>query len=103
MAILVFLLIRAGYDRVPFAKPPGDRQLLAAATGLNLVLVVLADINATGSMPLGSLGGGTVVWEPWAFAALGAAMVAAASAWLPVLRPEHVRDRGTQPDSAKMA
>jgi len=42
LAVLAFLVLCAGSAGVRFARPPGDRGLLAGATSLNLLLVVLA-------------------------------------------------------------
>lgn len=90
LAILVFLVLRAGYGQVPFARPLSDRRVLAAATWLNLLLVLLAflakpritGLNAA-QIPPGAL---TIDRMLGAFIALLTVSVAALAASIAAMR-----------------
>jgi hypothetical protein len=71
LAIIGFQLMRAGFQRLPFKLPLTDGQLQAAATGLNVFLVVLAFVLKPGGF------GSGVGWQFGAFVALAAAAIAA--------------------------
>jgi hypothetical protein len=93
LAIVVLLVVRAGLGRVPFAPPPGDQQLLAGATWLNLLLVLLVFLakpsftflfptdTGLSLLPQGLSFG----WTTGAYLALIAAIVAAAATAIPRL------------------
>jgi hypothetical protein len=68
LAIIAYLVLYAGFDELPVRLPLAHEQVLLAATGLNFVLVLLAFITKP------SLSS----WQYGAFAALAAALVAAA-------------------------
>lgn len=82
LVIFVLLLLRAGLGRVPFAPPPGDRQLLAGAAWLNFLLVLVTFLvkPAYGGQPPAALG-----WQAGAVIGLAAAVIAAAGSGLPRL------------------
>jgi hypothetical protein len=52
LVILAMLVLRAGYDTVPFFRWPSDRQLLAGAACANLLIVVAAFLAKPGYIPL---------------------------------------------------
>ena len=52
LVILAMLVLRAGYDPVPFFRWPSDRQLLAGAACANLLIVVAAFLAKPGYIPL---------------------------------------------------
>ena len=52
LVILAMLVLRAGYDTVPFLRWPSDRQLLAGAACANLLIVVAAFLAKPGYIPL---------------------------------------------------
>lgn len=68
LAIIAYLVLYAGFDDMPVRLPLAHEQVLLAATGLNFLLVLLAFITKP------SLSS----WQYGAFAALAAALVAAA-------------------------
>ena len=78
----VLLLLKAGLGRIPFAPPPGDRQLLAGAAWLNFLLVLVTFLvkPAYGGQPPTALG-----WQAGAVIGLVAAAVAAVGSGLPRL------------------
>jgi hypothetical protein len=76
LAIGVYLVASAGYEKLPFHLPLSHRQLLLAATGLNAVLVLLAFLVKPGDSG----------WRFGAFAGLLAALVAVAPLVLPARR-----------------
>lgn len=80
--IFVLLLVKAGLGRIPFAPPPGDRQLLAGAAWLNFLLVLVTFLvkPAYGGQPPTALG-----WQAGAVIGLAAATVAAVGGGLPRL------------------
>jgi hypothetical protein len=86
LAILAFLVRVARSGRVPFARRPKGRKLLAAVTWLNLLLVLLAFlfkpvIGGQRAVPSGFV---VTSWTFGAFIALAASAVAVAAASLGV-------------------
>lgn len=81
LAILVYLVLRAGFEELPFRLPVGPEQALLVATGVMLLLAVI-------SFLLKPAGGGVVSigWGFGAFVGLAAAIVAAVPLGLPFLR-----------------
>jgi len=81
LAILVFLVSRAGFSEMPFKIPVSEHQLLLYGTAINLVLSVLAFIDKPGGLGYGGVGWG------WAgFVGIIAAVVAAVPLGVPALR-----------------
>jgi hypothetical protein len=66
--VLLYLIALAGFPVLPARLPLSHEQLLLGATGLNLLLVVLAFLLKPGGAPVG--------WSFGAFVALIAAIVA---------------------------
>lgn len=80
LAIIAFLVLEAGFQSMPFRLPVARDVLLLAATGINLLLVLIAFfVNPN------YLGHG-VGWSFGAFIALIAAAVACIPLALPLLR-----------------
>jgi hypothetical protein len=100
LAVLAFLVLCAGSAGVRFARPPGDRGLLAGATSLNLLLVVLAvfvvNPAVTGPQRAAQLPPGLIAvsLRPGAVAALLAAAAAAVAASVALLRARPRRAAG---------
>jgi hypothetical protein len=81
LAILAFLVLRAGFDQLPFRLPVTPDQALLAATGLNLVLALISFVFKPAS------GFGiSVGWGVGAFIGLIAAVAAVAPLGLPFLK-----------------
>jgi hypothetical protein len=74
LGTLAYLMLVAGYERLPFRLPWPHERLLLAASGLNLLLVLLAFVLKPG----GGLSGVKVGWDFGAFVALLAAIAAVA-------------------------
>jgi hypothetical protein len=74
LAILAYLVLSAGYEQLPFRLPWPPERLLLAASGLNLLLVLLAFVlkPSSGFTDL------KVGWDFGAFIALLAAIAAVA-------------------------
>jgi hypothetical protein len=81
LAILVYLVSRAGFSEMPFKMPISGDQLLLGGTVINLVLTVLAFIDKPGGVGFSGIG-----WGWGAFVALIAAVVAAVPLGVPALR-----------------
>jgi len=81
LAIIAFLIIRAGFDVLPFRLPVAPEQALLAATGINLVLAVISFVFKPSGDGVVSVG-----WGIGAFIGLIAAVGAAAPLGLPFLR-----------------
>lgn len=91
LGIVALLVLRAGFGRIPFAPPPADRLLLAAAAWLNFLIVLVAFLlkpSYGSQFPAVHLSAG---WQAGAFLGLAAATVAAVASGLPGLP---VRQRG---------
>jgi hypothetical protein len=81
VGIVAFLVIGSGYVRLPFSLPAARETVLLTATGLNLLIVLLAfSIRPDGFGVL------TIGWAFGAFIALVAAVAACAPLAAPVLR-----------------
>jgi hypothetical protein len=80
LAIVAFLVLEAGFAQLPVKLPAGREMLLLAASGINLLLVLLAFFVSPGYLSLG------VGWSFGAFVALIAAIVACAPLAMPMLR-----------------
>jgi hypothetical protein len=76
--IVAYLVMRAGWDRLPIAQDVPHVTVMMVATIVNLVLVFIAFIDKPGGSGVG--------WEFGAFVALIAAVVAAAPYAIPQLR-----------------
>jgi hypothetical protein len=87
LAVIAFLGLEAGFDSLPFSLPVGREMLLLAATGLNLLLVLIAFFV----MPANPLG--SVSWSFGAFIALVAAIAACAPLAIPTFRARSARAR----------
>ncbi len=81
LAILAFLVSRAGFSEMPFKLPMADEQLLLIATGVNAVLTVFAFLLKPGGIGFSGIG-----WGFGAFVGLIAAIVAAAPLGVPAIR-----------------
>jgi hypothetical protein len=80
LAIVAFLVFGAGFDQSPVTLPVARETLLLAATGINLLLVLLAFFFRPGA------GSFHASWDFGAFIGLIAAIAACASLAIPVLR-----------------
>lgn len=78
VALLVYLLVRAGWDSAPFTMPLSHYQVMLFAPVINLVLVVLAFFIMPSGIGVG--------WRLGAFLGLVAAVVAALPLGLPAVR-----------------
>jgi hypothetical protein len=76
--IVAYLVLRAGWDRLPISQDVPHLTVMMVATIVNLVLVFIAFIDKPGGSGVG--------WEFGAFIALIAAIVAAAPYAVPQLR-----------------
>jgi hypothetical protein len=85
LAIVAFLVLRAGFSQLPFQLPLGPDMLLLIATGINLVLVLVAFFFKPGGSDL--LGTGvSVSWAWGAFVGLVAAIAACVPLAIPAFR-----------------
>jgi hypothetical protein len=80
LALLFYLIARAGWEQLPIKLPVSDTVLLLGATALNLLLVVIGFLDKPGGYTNG------VGWRYGAFVALIAAIIAAAPLGLPAIR-----------------
>ena len=84
LVIVVYEILKAGFETLPFNMPVGPVQLLLGLTGINLVLVLLAFLLKPGG---GSgLVGVSVGWSFGAFLGLICAIVAVVPLALPFVR-----------------
>ena len=81
LAILVYLVLRAGFGELPFRLPVGPEQALLAATGVMLLLAVISFVFKPTGAGVVSIG-----WGFGAFVGLAAAVVAAVPLGVPFLR-----------------
>jgi zinc-ribbon domain len=86
LAIVAFLVYGAGYPELPMNLPVSRETLLLAATGLNLLLVLLAFFFRPGGYGIVGIG-----WGFGAFVGLIAAIVAFAPLATPMLRARSSR------------
>jgi hypothetical protein len=77
LAVMAFLVLRAGYAEMPFKLPMTNDQLLLIGTGISFVLTILAFLDKPGGIGFHGIG-----WGFGAFLGLVAAIVAVAPlAW----------------------
>jgi hypothetical protein len=81
LAILVYLVARAGFTELPFKMPIAGEQFLLIASVVNLIFSVLAFVDKPGGVGFSGVG-----WGFGAFVGLIAAVVAALPLGLPALR-----------------
>jgi hypothetical protein len=81
LAILVYLVSRAGFSEMPFKMPITGVQLLLFGSVINLVLVLLAFIDKPGGLTYSGIG-----WGWGSFVGLIAAVVAAVPLGVPAFR-----------------
>jgi hypothetical protein len=97
LALLAYLVLRAGYETPPFRLPVSHERLLLAGTGLNLLLVLIAFLSKP------ALAG----WQWGAFVGLAAALAAAAPVATPALRSlnrgQHALNGAPRPPAAREA
>jgi hypothetical protein len=92
LLILAYLVMRAGWDEPPVRVPVAHEPLLIAATGLQLLLVLIGFFD----MPSNDgVAGVSIGWAWGAFIALLAAIVAAAPVFVPWARSYRESHRGT--------
>ena len=81
LAVLAFLVMRAGFDQLPFRLPVAPEQALLAATGLNLLFALISFVfKPAGGFDV------SVGWGIGAFLGLIAAIAAVAPLGVPLLR-----------------
>ena len=85
LAILGYLALVAGMDKLPFKLPVSHAQLLLVGTALNLLLTVISFLTK----PSGTS------WEYGAYIGLIAAVIAAAPRIIPAIQARFVTKRGT--------
>jgi hypothetical protein len=81
LGIVAFLVVGSGFVRLPVSLPAARETILLAATGLNLLIVLLAFSIRPNGFGVLSIG-----WAFGAFVALIAAIAACAPLAVPVLR-----------------
>lgn len=81
LAILVYLVSRAGFSEMPYKMPVSGDQLLLFGSAINLVLVVIAFVDKPGGVGFSGIG-----WGWGSFVGLIAAVVAAVPLGVPALR-----------------
>jgi hypothetical protein len=96
LVVLLYLLVVAGFRRFPIALPLKRERLLLAATGINLLLVVLAFLLKPGS------GGVTGLQIGWGFGAV-LALLAAIVAVVPLARAAVAERNTPRPDRNRTA
>ncbi len=85
LIIVVILILRAGFGRVPSLIWPADRQVLAGAAGVQLIIVLAAFLTKSGVSsvrvnPPSPFAGLSVTWEAAAWIALALAVTATGAA-----------------------
>ncbi len=81
LAIIAFLVMKAGLSKLPFDLPLPEAQLLLIATAFNLVLTLLAVLFKPGGYAISGVG-----WSFGAFLAVIAAVVACLPLALPAIK-----------------
>jgi hypothetical protein len=81
LAMLVYLVSRAGFSEMPFKMPMSGDQLLLVGSAINLVLTVIAFVDKPGGVGFSGIG-----WGWGSFVGLIAAVVAAVPLGVPALR-----------------
>ena len=82
IAIIIYLVLRAGWDEIPVSTKIPHLTVMMVATIVNLVLVFIAFIDKPGGTGFGT----GIGWDFGAFLGLIAAVVAAAPYAIPQLR-----------------
>jgi hypothetical protein len=82
LAVVAYVIIKAGFDTVPFNLPVGPNQLLLGLTGINLILVLIAFLLKPGTGVFGL----SVGWGFGAFVGLICAIAAVVPLALPFVR-----------------
>lgn len=85
LAVVALLVLRAGFQTLPFAVPGGPDMVLLGATAINLLLVLIAFFVNPSAFAAG------VGWSFGAFVGLLAAIAACVPLALPVLRARTAR------------
>jgi hypothetical protein len=88
LVLIVYLVARAAWDRLPFSLPVAHAPLLIVGTGLQLLFMLIAFFDIP-SVPGGDLGSGvhvSVSWSWGAFIGLLAALAAAGPVIVPAVR-----------------
>jgi hypothetical protein len=81
LAVIAYLVLRAGFEALPFRLPLDHEQALLAATGVIFVLTVISFVFKPSGAGIVSIG-----WGFGAFVGLVAALAAVAPLGLPFLR-----------------
>jgi hypothetical protein len=81
VAILAYVVARAGFKEMPFTLPMSPPQLLLIATGANAVLTILAFVFKPGGVGFSGIG-----WGFGAFVGLAASLVAAIPLAIPAIK-----------------
>ena len=84
LAIIAFLILRAGFAEMPVKLPLTDELVLLIATGVNTLLSLLAFLFKPGGIGLTGVG-----WGFGAFVGVAAAIVALVAIALPVINPSN--------------
>jgi hypothetical protein len=88
LVVIVYLVARAAWDKLPFSLPVAHAPLLIVGTGLQLLFMLIAFFDVP-SVPGGDLGSGvhvSVGWAWGAFIGLLAALAAAGPVLVPAVR-----------------
>jgi len=78
LLILIYLVIKASFDEMPFKLPVAEDMLFFGATGINFLLVLIGFLLKPGGSGVG--------WRYGAFVALIAAIVAVAPYVMPFVK-----------------
>ena len=81
LAIIGYLVVKAGFTTLPFTLPLAEERMLLIATGVNAVLSILAFVLKPGGIGFSGIG-----WGFGAFLGIIAAVVAAAPTAVPAIR-----------------
>ena len=92
LALLAYLGARAAWEQLPVRVPVAHELLLAAATGLQFLLIVIAFVARPST---DGLAGYSISWDFGAFLALIASLVAAVPVVYPLVKAYAARRNGT--------
>jgi hypothetical protein len=81
LALIVYLVAKAGFSEMPFKLPVPEAQLILVGTAINAVLTVLAFVFKPGGVGFSGIG-----WGFGAILGLIAAIVAAAPTAVPAIK-----------------
>jgi hypothetical protein len=81
LAVIVYLVAKAGFSEMPFKLPFSEEQLLLYGTGINAVLTILGFVFKPGGIGFRGIG-----WGFGAFLGLIAALVAAGPRVIPAVQ-----------------